>query len=248
MSTFIDRYNAKQSGLKPKTETKADVLKKWTHLYLNGKHIEEIVRAKNESFQLNKFRLFSAHQGDLSPCENLKVLYLHNNNIKEIANCQSLHNLTHLYLQWNRIRKIQNIDELTNLRKLYLGHNEIVHLENMDKLDKLEELHIERQISPNEGEPLQFTFDLASLRGMAGSLRILNVCGLNLNHLEDLRPLKQLQQLIASENKFSNAENLANFVRGMPNLTDVNLKGCPAQKCDRHYRDKIILGSDALSK
>lgn len=42
MSSFIDRYSSKQFGLK-KNETKPEVLKKLTHVYLNGKHIEEIV-------------------------------------------------------------------------------------------------------------------------------------------------------------------------------------------------------------
>lgn len=42
MSTFIDRYSSKQFVLK-KNETKLEILKKLSHLYLNGKHIEEIV-------------------------------------------------------------------------------------------------------------------------------------------------------------------------------------------------------------
>lgn len=42
MSTFIDRFSIK---LLPnnRNESKSDVLRKLSHLYMNGKHIEDIV-------------------------------------------------------------------------------------------------------------------------------------------------------------------------------------------------------------
>lgn len=186
-------------------------------------------------------------QGDLSLCGNLKVLYLHNNNIKAITNCDGLVNLTHLYLQWNNIRCIQNINNLQNLRKLYLGHNEICRLEHIDGLIKLEELHIERQRNW-KNEPAEFSFETSSIRSIANSLKVLNISGLGLTNLDALIPLQQLRELNACDNRFSNSEDLVKFVKSMPYLTDVTFRRCPAQMNDRHYRDKLYAGSDVLSK
>lgn len=98
-------------------------------------------------------------QGEVA-CKRLKVLYLHNNAIKQITNLSHLTQLTHLYLQWNRIRTIENLDQLKNLRKLYLSYNEIQSLDGLEHLHQLEELHLEYQKLPPQ---LQFTFDLNSL-------------------------------------------------------------------------------------
>lgn len=195
----------------------------------------------------NPIFILSNIQGDLSLCENLKVLYLHNNSIKKIANCHNLTNLTHLYLQWNKICEIQNINGLKNLRKLYLGHNLISCLENISELSQLEELHIERQANPKNGW-LNFRFEANSLRGIANTLKVLNISGLELTKLSDLQLLKQLRELNACNNQFENAGDLALCLEQMPYLTIVNLKGCPAQKNDRHYRDKIITSCRVLGK
>lgn len=186
-------------------------------------------------------------QGTISQCENLRVLYLHNNNIKEIRNCNELNNLTHLYLQWNKIRKIENINGLRNLRKLYLGNNEISRLENIDNLGNLEELHIERQKSGTK-YPLEFSFEMSSVLGIAANLRVLNVSGLRLRNLDDLLPMRMVEELNASNNLFENAESLAKFVSAMPVLVKANFKGCPSHSNDLHYRDKIICGTNNLSK
>lgn len=171
---------------------------------------------------------------------------MHNNCIKAISNCDTLSNLTHLYLQWNRIRRIENINGLRNLRKLYLGHNEISRLENIEELSNLEELHIERQTSA-ANKPLNFHFDAASVKGIAGSLKVLNISGLQLKLLCDLQPLERLEELNACDNLFANARDLGRFLKEMPSLMVATFKGCPAQRNDLHYRDKLITSSDALS-
>lgn len=155
-------------------------------------------------------------------------------------------NLTHLYLQWNKICQIQNINNLRNLRKLYLGHNELYRLENIDGLSRLEELHIERQRNSAAGDSLEFSFEASSIRGIADSLKVLNVSGLELTRLDALLPLKRLQELNASRNRFADADGLALLVKSMPHLTEATFRGCPAQRSDRHYRDKIIAASDVL--
>lgn len=85
-------------------------------------------------------------QGCLKACENLQVLYLHNNEISKINhNLAPLTTLKHLYLHKNKIAKVEGLHTLTNLRKLYIGCNEISVIEGLDKLENLEELHAEKQ-------------------------------------------------------------------------------------------------------
>lgn len=107
----------------------------------------------------------SKFQGEIS-CEQLKVLYLHNNSIQKITNLDQLIHLTHLYLQWNCIRKMENLNHLKNLRKLYLSYNEISCFEGVDGLNFLEELYLEYQnLQPQQ----EFTFDTNSLIGISVS-------------------------------------------------------------------------------
>lgn len=106
-------------------------------------------------------------QGDLK-CDQLKVLYLHNNSIQQITNLDELSHLTHLYLQWNRIEKIENLSALKNLKKLYLSYNEIKRLEGVDNLHQLEELHLEYQNLQLPQD--EFSFDDDSLTGIAVSV------------------------------------------------------------------------------
>lgn len=118
-------------------------------------------------FFLEMFENFrNFFQGEIS-CEQLKVLYLHNNYIQRLnPNLDQLTHLTHLYLQWNRIRQFENLNRLTNLRKLYLSYNEISHLDGIDNLNFLTELHLEYQrLQPNT----EFTFDVNSLIGISAS-------------------------------------------------------------------------------
>lgn len=104
-------------------------------------------------------------QGEVT-CEQLRVLYLHNNSINKIINLDHLIHLTHLYLQWNRIERIENLNPLKHLRKLYLGYNEIQCLEGVENLHELEELHLQYQrLQPN----CEFSFNADSLIGVSVS-------------------------------------------------------------------------------
>lgn len=181
-------------------------------------------------------------QGDLSLCPRLKVIYLHKNNIKKIQNIENLSNLTHLYLQWNKIKKIENLGNLKNLKKLYLGNNEISRLENVENLKELEELHLERQ---NLNDDIHFEFDFKSLESIGKTVKILNISKLNLTSLESLKPLKRLEILFASDNKFKSSIELGLSLNNLPFLIKTELHGCPAQK-EIHYREKITAKTNRL--
>ncbi|CAJ0966081.1 unnamed protein product, partial [Ranitomeya imitator] len=71
---------------------------------------------------------------DLSGCRNLTVLYLYDNNIREIRSLGFLTNLTHLYLQNNCISCIESLGGLKRLEKLYLGGNYLTVIEDWKDL------------------------------------------------------------------------------------------------------------------
>ncbi|XP_055325560.1 protein phosphatase 1 regulatory subunit 42-like [Sitodiplosis mosellana] len=190
----------------------------------------------------NSKKLYGTSSGEIS-CEQLKVLYLHNNSIQRIANLDQLIHLTHLYLQWNRIGKMENLNQLKNLRKLYLSYNEISCLEGIDDLNFLEELHLEYQnVQPQQ----EFTFDVNSLIGISTSLRELNISGLQLTELKILKTLPHLAKLSAADNNFETSDYIASSINHLNCLQVAVFAGCPAQKRDIHYRNKIILGSKSL--
>lgn len=178
----------------------------------------------------------------MSLCSKIKVIYLHKNNIKKIQNIENLSNLTHLYLQWNKIKKIENLGNLKNLKKLYLGNNEISRLENVENLKELEELHLERQ---NLSEGIIFEFDFKSLESIGKTVKILNISKLNLISIDSLKPLKRLEVLLASDNKFKSSIELGSSLQHLPFLIKTELHGCPAQK-EIHYREKITAKTDRL--
>lgn len=79
------------------------------------------------------------------------------------------------------------------------------------------------------------------------SLRVLNVTGLRLDDLRQLRCLHGLRQLIAAENSFNNATDLGLQLQCFPALRKVTLHSCPAQK-ELHYRDMIVAGAFQIGR
>lgn len=79
-------------------------------------------------------------------------------------------------------------------------------------------------------------------------MKILNISGLKLKSLNALAPLYQLEQLIASENLFENASDIGQQIQNLRSLLKADLFGCPAQRKDVYYRDKITAASESLRK
>ncbi|XP_073439987.1 protein phosphatase 1 regulatory subunit 42 isoform X2 [Dendrobates tinctorius] len=134
-----------------KDETITQYLKRVTHLNFSNKHIDCL--------------------DDLSGCRNLTVLYLYDNNIREIRSLGFLTNLTHLYLQNNCISCIESLGGLKRLEKLYLGGNYLTVIEGLEGLEELRELHIESQKIP-PGEKL--LFDPRTLHSLSDLEFVLN--------------------------------------------------------------------------
>lgn len=80
------------------------ILRKVTHLHLNGLSIAQL-------------------SNKLTSCLKLEVLYLYDNHISEMPDFKRFTNLTHLNLQNNFIVEMKGLEMLENLQKLYLQGN-----------------------------------------------------------------------------------------------------------------------------
>lgn len=58
--------------------------------------------------------------------------------------------------------------------------------------------------------------------------------------------LYKLEELLASENSFENAGDIGQEIQQLQSLIKIDLVGCPAQRKDVYYRDKIVAASDSL--
>lgn len=205
-----------------KDETFSQCLKRLTHLNFSNKHIDCL--------------------DDLSACRNLTVLYLYDNNIREIRSLGFLTTLTHLYLQNNCISCIESLSGLKRLEKLYLGGNYLTVIEGLEGLDELRELHIESQKIP-AGEKL--LFDPRTLHSLCKSISVLNISNNNIEELKELAVLENLTQLVAVDNHLNDIKDLEFVLGRWPRLWRMDLTGNPI--CQKpKYRDKVIVISKTL--
>lgn len=205
-----------------KDETLSQYLKRLTHLNVSNKHIDCL--------------------DDLSACRNLAVLYLYDNNIREIRSLGFLTTLTHLYLQNNCISCIESLSGLKRLEKLYLGGNYLTVIEGLEGLEELRELHIESQKIP-PGEKL--LFDPRTLHSLSKSLSVLNISNNNIDELKELAVLENLTQLVAVDNHLNDIKDLEFVLGRWPRLWRMDLTGNPI--CQKpKYRDKVIVISKTL--
>ncbi|XP_040288099.1 protein phosphatase 1 regulatory subunit 42 isoform X2 [Bufo bufo] len=204
-----------------KDETVTQYLKRVTHLNFSNKHIDCL--------------------DDLSACRNLTVLYLYDNNIREIRCLGFLTSLTHLYLQNNYISCIESLSGLKRLEKLYLGGNYLTVIEGLEGLEELRELHIESQKIP-PGEKL--LFDPRTLHSLA-ALSVLNISNNNIDELKELSVLENITQLVAVDNHLNDIKDLEFILSKWPRLWRMDLSGNPI--CQKpKYRDKVIVIAKAL--
>lgn len=213
-----NQYNRKRG------ESEEEYLSRVTHLYCADKSIGSIQNISN--------------------CSSLTVLYLYDNLIDKIENLEFAKFLTHLYLQGNNISKIENLSSLRSLRKLYLGRNCITVVEGLDQLQQLSELHIEYQKLPL-GEKL--LFDPKSIVALITTLSVLNIAGNKLEYLGNVKLLKRLGSLNASDNRISSIVDVCKVISSWEGLRQLQLQGNPVTKKHR-YRESLITSCTSLSK
>ena len=212
-----NQYNRKRG------EDQGEYLCRLTHLYCSDKSIGSIE--------------------NLSQCSNLTVLYLYDNLIGKIENLEFAKHLTHLYLQGNRITKMENLYALRSLKKLYLGRNCITVVEGLEHLSSLTELHIEYQTMPL-GEKL--LFDPNSIVSLITTLSVMNIAGNRLEFLGNIKLLKRLTSLNASDNQLGSVLDVCKVVCGFGSLKHLHLEGNPVTKKHR-YKESVITSCSSLS-
>lgn len=77
-------------------------------------------------------------------------------------------------------------------------------------------------------------------------MRLLNISGLKLNNLSLLNTQPNLVEIIANDNHFEDSEYIASSIGHLSNLRSASFAGCPAQRNDIYYRNKIISDSRSL--
>ncbi|KAG7213814.1 hypothetical protein KM043_003029 [Ampulex compressa] len=221
----LERKSSRERREKfPDKDVKKEQAWKLTHLCMNDRFIGSI--------------------GNLDACQNLKAIYLQNNNISKIENLGFARNLTHLYLQHNSITRMENLDSLSKLRTLYLGHNKIKVLEGLENLHNLTVLHVENQKN-SDGESL--CFEPRTMIVLSTHLKVLNVSGNKIRSVKALANLRKLENLEAADNMIVDIEDLAETIKTLVALRDLSLQGNPVL---RQYRSKetLIANNDTLER
>mmetsp|Transcript_5724 Transcript_5724/g.8042 ORF Transcript_5724/g.8042 Transcript_5724/m.8042 type:complete len:300 (-) Transcript_5724:217-1116(-) len=209
-----------------KTISDVEYLKKITHLHLAEKKISTL---QNAPFEL---------------CSNLRVLYLHDNNIsKMVEQPLKIPKVTHLYLQNNEVDKVEGLQKAASLSKLYLSGNKISTFEGLEHCSSLSELHLSDQnLEDDCGKSSCMEIPEASLRAMSRTLTTLTVANAGITTLEPFLLLNSLERLDASRNKLDDIKSVCRYLDGAVRLSILDLRGNPICKA-RKYREMLVISS-----
>ena len=72
--------------------------------------------------------------------ENLKVLYLRNNNISNLEKLSELRNLQSLDIRYNGLTTLNSLENVTSLRQLDASNNNLTGISGISKMENLEDL------------------------------------------------------------------------------------------------------------
>ena len=201
---------------KSSNETAEAYMARITHLHLQGKRLEVVE--------------------NLEKCTNLKVLYLYDNNISQVASdaLDFAQGLQYIYLQNNQLTEIP-VMSATTLRKLNFDENEISLVSGLENCPKLEELRIADQRLPNF---TSLNFDQPSLDAISHRLECLDISGNNISNLRQFGCLYNLKKLFASNNNVVDLYEIESII-GLSQLAEANFLGNPCASV-QNYRDYAI--------
>jgi len=204
------------------------LVKKVSHLYLQGKNITKISPA------LNKLK-------------NLSTIYLYDNKISNVSALAYANNLQNVYLQGNDIENTFGLSKLRKLEKLYLSNNRIEVVEDLVDpagYGSLKELYLDNQ---KLGQGHQLIFDPETLNLLGQTLQILNISANQITNIDQvLHSCHQtLIKLDASNNNISRlAISFIDPITNQPldfSLSKLVLKNNPIQSKQsmKYYRQQI---------
>jgi protein phosphatase 1 regulatory subunit 42 len=176
---------------------------------------------------------------NLALCPNARVLYVFTNLLTDLAPACESKLLEEIFAMNNKIRALPPSlgSQLTSLRKLYLNSNCLILFSGWAEVtgSVLEELHLAYQSSL---EPLQL--ELASIRAISDSLRVLDLTGNRLQTLAPLRELRSLRVLLADSNDLRDPSDILDALNVCADtLEEVSLLNNPV--CSNTFRDAVVL-------
>ena len=124
--------------------TKADY-EKVTQLGLHRSHLTEIPKELEKLNQLKTLWLSDNQLTDVTGLEKLdqlEELYLHYNQLTDVKGLEKLTQLKELYLNNNKLTDVKGLEKLTKLKTLGLNNNQLTDVTGLEKLDQLEELSL----------------------------------------------------------------------------------------------------------
>ena len=174
----------------------------------------------------------------LERCRRMQTLYLYENAIDSLTPLSFARGLTHLYLQHNSLSSFHGLGELPLLSKLSADYNRIETVSDLEGCTGLAELHLShQQLEPGSPGMSIAPPTVAVLRECLQSIAIR---GCALRNVGELGHLSALESIDGAESGIDDIAEVEGVLRALPNITRLNLSGCPVTKT-RKYRDSVVL-------
>lgn len=191
-------------------------------------------------------RRVRAPQAGVERCQNLRVLYVYDNELEELEEACLVRTplLTHIFAQGNRLARLPTaaLPSLRSLRKLFLDRNCLSHIAGLEGCVQLEELSVaHQQLEPGES----LSFDDASITTLSRSLRTLNVAGNQMQSLRSLARLRRLQELDLRDNAVDDFSEVIPLLSSLVDLRRVDFRGNPVVVIEPKFHNKAVVVSSS---
>eukprot|EP01006_Ploeotia_vitrea_P039627 TRINITY_DN66361_c8_g1_i1.p1 TRINITY_DN66361_c8_g1~~TRINITY_DN66361_c8_g1_i1.p1 ORF type:complete len:324 (-),score=159.52 TRINITY_DN66361_c8_g1_i1:100-1071(-) len=256
MSTIIQlkskpkQRHPEQEGNKDEKKQKKKGKKKWTKHFLS--HCTTLQRGPSESWSrffgrvthlnLSGKALTSIEDyvdctgmPSLSLCRALKVLYIYDNELERVENLEFATELESVFVQNNKLTRLDGFQGMDRLRLLHADRNRIAALEGLQGANELEELSLcHQQIS----KPM--VLDVATLRAVAPTLKILKLAGCRLTSVAPLGELRLLKTLDVSGNELHDVADLKAMLAGCMFLNELDFTKNPLAKVRKIHNVCVV--------
>ena len=155
---------------------------------------------------------------------NLEYGSFNNNQIEDISGLANCVKVKELNLNFNKIKDISALEPFVYLQKLYIGYNSISDATPLRYTTLLQIVNISGNKDIN---------DYSFLEGNAGTLKWLNICGIDINKLPFINKLVNLETIWAYDCKISDLSFVSKMTKlkelyvARNNITDLSpLKYC----------------------
>ena len=138
----------------------------------------------------------------------------------------------------NNLTSFHGLGELPLLSKLYADYNRIEVVSDLEGCTSLAELHLSHQQIPADSPGL--TMSPQTVLVLRECLQSIAIRGCRLKNLGELGALSALEAIDGSESGITEISEVEGILRMLPNMTRLNLTGCPVTKT-RKYRDSVVL-------